>query len=43
MGTPREYGFNDISNEHILKADPLSSFFFFCNFFFAALSQSDPI
>lgn len=33
MGTPREYGFNDISNENILKADPLPSFlnfFFFC-------------
>lgn len=27
MGTPREYGFNDISKENILKADPLS---FFC-------------
>lgn len=29
MGTPREYGFNDISKENILKADPLSLFFFF--------------
>lgn len=29
MGTPREYGFNDISKENILKADPLSFFFFF--------------
>lgn len=28
MGTPREYGFNDISNENILKADPLSCVFF---------------
>lgn len=28
MGTPREYGFNDISKENILKADPLSLFFF---------------
>lgn len=27
MGTPREYGFNDISKENILKADPLSLFF----------------
>lgn len=26
MGTPREYGFNDISKENILKADPLSLF-----------------
>lgn len=30
MGTPREYGFNDISKENILKADPLSFFVFFC-------------
>lgn len=42
MGTPREYGFNDISNEHILKADPLSSFLNVFIYFFAALSQSDP-
>lgn len=33
MGTPREYGFNDISKENILKADPLSFFFF--SFFFS--------
>lgn len=24
MGTPREYGFNDILKENILKADPVS-------------------
>lgn len=24
MGTPREYGFNDISKENILKVDPVS-------------------
>lgn len=28
MVTPREYGFNDISKENILKADPQS---LFCN------------
>lgn len=32
MGTPREYGFNDISKENILKADPLSLFFFLFSF-----------
>lgn len=36
MGTPREYGFNDISKENILKADPLSLFFFF-SFLFSLL------
>lgn len=41
MGTPREYGFNDISKEKILKADPPSLFFFF--FVFAVvLVHSDP-
>lgn len=29
MGTPREYGFNDILKENILKAHPLSFFFLF--------------
>lgn len=35
MGTPVEYGFNDISKENILKADPLS-------FVLAVLVHSDP-
>lgn len=46
MGTPREYGFNDISNENILKADPLPSFLFYFILFFTfavLLIQSDPM
>lgn len=35
MGTPGEYGFNDISKENILKADPLSFLAF-------VLIHSDP-
>lgn len=37
MGTPIEYGFNDISNENILKAVPMPSFF---EFFFLLRSSS---
>lgn len=44
MGTPREYGFNDILKENILKADPLSFFLYLFFFFFlmVVLVHSDP-
>lgn len=38
MGTPREYGFNDVSKQNILKADPLSLLFFSFSFFFSFLA-----